>query len=177
MKKLIFVLVFCLMSTVLSTPAAHANAITFTINNPVQGAGPAGGTLQFQATVAAPSSNSGLIYLNADSFSLAAPLTLDDTPYLLNFPFYLNPGGTFSDTLFDVIIPANISVGIYAGSFEILGGATDNDQLVLGSANFDINVTPEPSSLFLLGTGLLSMVAMNRWCSLPRFASRRKVDA
>ena len=72
--------------------------------------------------------------------------------------------------LFDVMIPANSPIGVDVGSFQIQGGATGSAQSVLGNADFDIVVTPEPPSLLLSGTGLFIMAIM---CRRVRFSGTR----
>ena len=59
-----------------------------------------GGTLTYSATAFAPDSNGAAVYLNGDSFNIGLPLTLDDTDFFVNFPFFLNPGESFTGDLF-----------------------------------------------------------------------------
>lgn len=166
MKKTILAIALALVPTAWSVPSAYADTIGFTINGPSQVAGPTGETLYYNATVTAPSTNSALVYLNGDSYTLNAAFVLDDSPFLLNFPLDLAPGQSYTGSLFEVVVPANSPLGSYTGSFQILGGSTDSAELVLSSATFDVAVSPEPSSLLLLGTGLIGVFAFYRRASL-----------
>ncbi|HEU5340655.1 PEP-CTERM sorting domain-containing protein [Edaphobacter sp.] len=162
MKKSILAIALALVPAALLMPAAHADTINLTINDPLQTIGTAGGILDYSATVSAPSTNSALVYLNGDSYSLNAAFMLDDSPFLLNFPLNLAPGQSHTSTLFEIIVPADSPLGLYVGSFQILGGATGSDGLVLSSAAFGTAVSSEPSSLLLLGTGLIGAFALYR---------------
>jgi hypothetical protein len=97
------------------------------------------------------------IYLNADSNNVDSPLTVDDSGFFNNAPFSLAPSSSSGDfELFTVDIPNGTPVGLYTGSFEILGGGP-SDQNVVGTATFDVEITPDPGTLLLLGTGLLAL--------------------
>ena len=151
MKKSIFAIAFAFVSIALSIPAAYADTINFTINDPAQEVGTAGGNLYYSATVSAPSTNSAVVHLNGDSYSLNTAFVLDDSPFLLNFPFDLAPGQSYTGSLFEVMVPADSPLGLYAGSSQILGRAIGSDESVLSSATFSTAVSPEPSSLVLPG--------------------------
>ena len=80
-------------------------------------------------------------------------------------------GGTvqLAGDSFNVDIPWPTAVGLYPGAFEITGGGDDNAEDELGVADFNVYVTPEPSSLLLMGTGLLGLALLG--------ASLRRVTA
>src|SRR5581483_10901591 len=110
------------------------------------------------------------LYLNLDSLNLTGldPSSIDDTPWFLNTPSgFLDPNGTTGVIgLFNIAIPTPFLNGDYAGTFQILGGQTSDDQTLLGSANFTLEVlpggspsVPEPSTFVLLGMTLAGALA------------------
>jgi len=156
MKKTALSLSMLFVAGFLLAVPASADTINLSLTNPTQ-TGTSGASLTFDATVSAPPANSGAVFLNGDSFSVdIANATLDDSGFLLNFPFSLNPGDSFSDVLFTVGLPANLAAGIHEGFFEILGGSDPRALNLLASVNFQIDGSspvPEPGTWFLLATG------------------------
>jgi hypothetical protein len=112
-----------------------------------------GGTATFVATFA--DTTAGTENLNSDSFSVAAPLTLNDADFFNTWPRALNFGDSFGPSaLFTVTAPLGTAAGAYVGTFNILGGPGVNDSTILGTAQFTVNVTPEPGTLVLVSIGL-----------------------
>ena len=156
-RNLTLALMLLTMGLLSSMPAAYADSITLTLLTPTVMT-TVGTTTMFDATVSAPSANSGTINLNADSFNISAPATIDDTGFLDNF-VSVAPGETINDLLFTVTIPLDGMVGEYTGAFTLLGGSDLSSDDVLASAPFEIIATPEPSSFLLLSTGLAGVAA------------------
>jgi hypothetical protein len=146
----------------LAVTAAKAGPLSITLDAPFQ-SGPEA-VFAFNATVT--NTLNQVVYLNADSFNVDSPLTVDDSPFAA-YPLSLNssgsPGDSFTGVLFNVDVPVGTPFALYTGSFEILGGTDPSDDTdVAGSAVFDVNVTPEPSSFLLIGTALLALTGLAR---------------
>ena len=148
----------------LAGTAAKADPLTITLSSPFQ-VGVSGDVIGFTATVT--NTTGSTVYLNSDTSS--GLLIVDDSPYLNNWPLSLGPDGSYTGLLFNVDIPWPTAVGLYPGAFEITGGGDDNAEDELGVADFNVYVTPEPSSLLMLGTGLLGLALLG--------ASLRRVTA
>jgi hypothetical protein len=161
MKNRLFVLSLAIAAFLMAGTAAKADPLSIVFNSPSQLTLP-GNTLTFDVTVY-NTDPANTIFLNSDSYNIDAPLTLDDgsstftTGFWAFAPLSLAPSSSSGDfELFTLTIPYGTPYGLYTGSFEILGGDTNSDQNVVGTADFDAYVTPEPSSLSLLGIGLFT---------------------
>jgi PEP-CTERM motif len=161
---------FVLAATLLLSSPTFADTISLSLNAPVQ-PGLTGSTVSFVATVLAPGTNGGTVFLNGDSFDVSSQLMLDDSGFFNDFPFSLDPGDSSSGTLFSIALPSNLAAGLYTGSFEILGGADSDSLDTLGSVDFQVNVAPtastvpEPESLMLLAAGLpgVALLVQRKW--------------
>jgi hypothetical protein len=159
---------FVVAATLLLSSRTFADTIGFSLNAPAQ-PGTAGSTVSFVATVSAPGTNGGTVFLNGDGFTVPSPLLLDDSGFFNDFPFSLDPGDSLSGVLFTITLPSNTAAGLYTGSFQILGGANSDAQDTLGSVDFQVNVAPstvpEPESLMLLAAGLpgVALLVQRRW--------------
>jgi hypothetical protein len=162
---------FVLAATLLLSSRAFADTIDLSLNAPAQPV-TAGSTVSFFATVSAPGTNSGTVFLNGFSFNVPSPLILDDSGFFNDFPFSLDPGDSFSGVLFTITLPSNTSAGLYPVTFEILGGADigAQDTIALVPA-LPVNVAPkastvpEPESLMLLAAGLpgVALLVQRKW--------------
>jgi hypothetical protein len=161
--KLTLAAMAVLLTIGLSSAAAYADTLTITLNDPIAYvSGAPGSTATYTLTVSAPSSNGADVFLNGDSFNVSSPFTLDDTDFFVNAPILLDPGTSATFDAFTVTAAAGATPGAYLGSFTIEGGANEDADNPLGTVNFTTDVTPEPSSFLLLGSGLAGVFATIR---------------
>jgi len=149
------VLSLTIVGLLLAGTAAKADTI-LTLDAPYQ-IGPLS-VFSFYGTIT-NTSLTDTVYLNSDSSVADALATLDDSPFL-NSPYYtLAPGQSTADFLiFNVDVPPyGDGSNFYSGSFTLIGGADGNAGDALATADFNVQVTPEPDSYLLFGTGLLAL--------------------
>ncbi len=167
--KSTWVTLFVGSSILLASALAKADSYTLTLSSSFQ-TGELGNLLEFDATFT--NNTASDVYLNADSFNVDSPLTLDDSPYFNNFPLLLtptgDPGDTYTGELFAVKIPNGTPLGLYTGNFDILGGDPSDYTDVIGFANFDVEVTPEPPTWELMALALMGLLGMKTWSTYRR---------
>jgi hypothetical protein len=135
--------------------AAHADSVSIVLTNASE-SGAKGSSLTFDATLL--NLTNATIFLNGDSSATTSPsLTVDDAPFLANFPLTLGPhasSGPFA--LFNVLIVSNTLPGTYNfNSFSLLGGNAGTVFSTLGTAQFSVTVktaasVPEPNEFLLV---------------------------
>ena len=163
MKLKMALAVAALLTIGLSSAAAYADTVTFTLTNATGYLPVTGGSATFDATVSAPASNGAAVFLNGDSFNVTAPITLDDSDFFANFPLSLAPGASFTGDLFVLTMPPGTPLEAYLGTFTLLGGADGNASNTLGTVNFSLTATtPEPSNIVLLLTGMAGFAMILR---------------
>jgi hypothetical protein len=152
-----------IVGLLLAATAANADPLSLTFTPAASQSGEDGETLTFDVT-AINNSLTDVVNFNSDSLNIN-PVGNDLAPndeFFANAPFFLNPGDSSEYEAFTVFIPDGTPAGLYTGSYVILGGPTDSDFDEVGSADFDIQVTPEPSSLLLLLTGMAGLAGTLR---------------
>jgi len=155
--RLSYQLILGLMAIAFLSAAAHADSIDITLMQSSQ-SGLAGTSVTFDATIT--NMTGGTIFLNGDSATTSTSfLTVNDNPFLNNAPLSLAAGASSGPfALFSVFIAPGTPSGNYSfNTFSISGGTSNVAFNTVGSAQFNVAVTPEPGTLVLLASGLLGV--------------------
>jgi hypothetical protein len=148
----ILLLLFCATSLV-------AGPLTFSFTSSLLQAN-RGQTVTYSATLT--NTTGAPLFLNSDTVNLASPPIPDDTKFFLNFPLFLTAGQSVTAPILDVMVPLSTPVGIYPGTFTVLGGSPTDFTTNIGSATFAVQVVPEPASVGLLISGGLLLLGLRR---------------
>ena len=143
----------CLVRILLwSAVICHAATININLTPPLLSGFP-GSTVTFSGTLT--NTTASTVFLNFAGINLSGgftPADLDTGPFFANAPLSLAAGeSTPRIGLFAIDIPNPFADGPYQGTFTVLGGLNANAQNTLGSANFTVQVVPEPCSVALVG--------------------------
>jgi hypothetical protein len=141
-----------LISLIFMAAVAGAATIDLSLTSSLvytQSAGP----VQFSGTIT--NTGPGPAFINGDT--VTSQLPFDDTSFLLNVPPVLGPGATFTGPLFAILVSPSLPVGLYTGTFDVLGGDGPNATDVLGSTTFGVQVVPEPGT-WMAGFGLVAVM-------------------
>jgi hypothetical protein len=91
---------------------------------------------------------------------------------LLPSPDSIGAGTTSTIDLFSVTLSSTIGPGTYPVDFVLLGVGVDTGEMRSQDGEVTITVTPEPSTLWLMATGLIIFAT-----TLPRFICRKPKKA
>ncbi|MGD0301502.1 MAG: PEP-CTERM sorting domain-containing protein [Bryobacteraceae bacterium] len=157
------------LSLALLGSLAHADqiSISFIQDGPVA----PGGSVDFSVDLT--NNTSGTLFLNGSSAVGAFPLSVDDFKFFIflfaNRPVSLNAGNSLNNIdALTVMVDSSAIPGAFGGDFKVTGGASETSSDLLGSGDFQVDVTagraavPEPALLWLTGLGLASICFWKR---------------
>ena len=157
-----------IVAAILLAAPAQAGVLTVTFTNAALSGSP-GDTLTYGGSIA--NTTDSTLFINAADISLISfgPGDYDYTPFLLNAPFWLDPyAGSDPFDFFTVTIPSGFAGGSYFGSFLVQGGGSDSDDTLIGTGDFEVDVTgseaatPEPTTLMATGLALAAIGVTRR---------------
>lgn len=168
----------CQEAVAAAPSALRADPLNVAVTQPSQTVTQGMLVVTFDATITNPSPTD-TIWLNSDDSTTLSLLTsVEDSPFNMNAPLFLDPAGSSGlIALFNVDLAPGLAPGTYTGVFSILGGAdggTDTAFADLADVNFTVNVTgptvtPEPGTILLLATGLVVPLTLKKRMRQMRF--------
>jgi len=170
MRKFSLALLLAGTVLLLSVPVVRADSFDVTLSpnsfTVVQGTT----TIDVFGTIT-NTSTADTLSLDGDGLSaVSSSITFNDFFYTSpDVPLTLAAGGSSgSIDLFQIVLDPSIAVGSYlSNSYYIFGTDPNGNTVSSNTALFDVNVTspiatPEPGTLFLLGSGLALLVGRRR---------------